>query len=513
MPARLVHLAFTLGFVLNLGITGVLGRAQEALPSSEPKGKAIEPHAMEWPSLPTETRAKQSITLGARTLSYTVTVGALPILDERGKKIAEVVCTSYVLEGSHAQNRPVTFALNGGPGSSSVWLNLGAIGPKRVQFGTQGDNPSDPILLKDNPGTWLDFTDLVFIDPVGTGYSRALVSEEDAKKRFFTVKADIAYLSRIICDWLHLRDRMASPKYLVGESYGGFRVPRMAATLELELGVGLSGLIMVSPFLDGPSWQEGNFSPLPWMSMLPTLTAAHLERQGKLTAEAMVPVEAYARSEFAVDLLKGWSDREAVERIVRRVSDFTGLDPAFVRRHGGRINDLSYVTERFRNQGLIVSGNDAERTMPNPFPWSPNPSPENVLDPIFRDIVIATSTMVDFLGRTLAWKPKARYYSINSELPKKWENGSETYFSTIESGSDLKKVLALDLKVKVLITHGYTDLNCCYFNSKLLLSQIPPMGDPKRLQLKVYAGGHMFYTRPESLMAFRADAKAIYTDN
>ena len=275
---RLFDQLLRITLLLTLGLVGLSGHAQDAPSAPDAKGKASESPATEWPPLPPEARAKQTIVLGGRTLNYTVTVGALPILDEKGKKIAEVVCTSYVLEGSQPQNRPVTFALNGGPGSSSVWLNLGAIGPKRIQFGAQGDNPSDPILLRDNPGTWLDFTDLVFIDPVGTGYSRPLVSDEEAKKRFFTVKTDIAYLSRIIYDWLHLKDRMASPKYLVGESYGGFRVPRLAATLQMEL------------------------------------------------------VEAYARSEYAVDLLKGWSDPGALDRIIRRVSEFTGLDPAFVRR-------------------------------------------------------------------------------------------------------------------------------------------------------------------------------------
>src|SRR6202046_5349601 len=130
--------------------------------------------------------------------------------------------TAYTVPGA---GRPVTFAFNGGPGASSVYLNLGAIGPKRIQFGAQGDSPSDPIRLHDNPGTWLDFTDLVFIDPVGTGYSRSLVKQDETDKKFFTIKTDIAYLSRIVYDWLVKNGRMQSPKYVVGESYGGYRAP------------------------------------------------------------------------------------------------------------------------------------------------------------------------------------------------------------------------------------------------------------------------------------------------
>ena len=147
------------------------------------------------------------------------------------------------------RNRPVTFAVNGGPGASSVYLNLGAIGPKRLQFGAEGNSPSDPATLIDNAGTWLDFTDLVFIDPVGTGFSFAQVKEDEAKKHFYNPKADVEYLSRIIFDWLVKNERLTARKYLVGESYGGFRVPRMTHYLQTRLGVAMNGR-----FLSRPIW-------------------------------------------------------------------------------------------------------------------------------------------------------------------------------------------------------------------------------------------------------------------
>jgi len=248
---------------------------------------------------------------------------------------------------------------------------------------------------------------------------------------------------------------------------------------------------------------------MPWVGKLPSYAAAHLERQGRLTAQAMVPVETYARTEYATDLLRGWTDPEAMERIVQKVSGFTGLDPAFVRREGGRMDDQTYLRERFRGQRQIGSWYDINRTMDDPFPWIADG--ESKLDPAFKDGPVVSSAMVDFIGRTLAWKPQARYRASNEELVKKWEMGNEAWWFTVESGSDLRKVLALDPKLKVLITHGYTDLACPYFNSRILLSQIPPMGAPERLSLKVYAGGHMFYSRPESLVAFTQDAKALFT--
>ncbi len=156
------------------------------------------------PPLPAEAHVQQSIQLDGKTLKYTVTVGSLPVRDKDGKVAGEVVLTAYTVEGD---NRPVTFAFNGGPGASSVYLNFGALGPKHMSAGNEGASPSDPVMLEDNPGTWLDFTDLVFIDPIGTGFSRATVPEAEAKKLFYTTP-DIEYLSRVMYDWLVKNERL-----------------------------------------------------------------------------------------------------------------------------------------------------------------------------------------------------------------------------------------------------------------------------------------------------------------
>src|SRR5215471_12273927 len=163
-----------------------------AAPEKSDKGEKAEKEKAQ-PPLPPDAHTEQSIQLNGKALRYTVTVGTLPTRDKDGKEAGQVVFTAYTVEGS---NRPVTFALNGGPGAASVYLNFGAIGPKRIKFGDQGDSPSDPATLSDNPGTWLDFTDLVFIDPIGTGFSRSLVSADETKKQFYTTDADIFYLSR-----------------------------------------------------------------------------------------------------------------------------------------------------------------------------------------------------------------------------------------------------------------------------------------------------------------------------
>src|SRR5262249_15488114 len=191
--------------------------------------------------VPSDAHVAQTVQVGGKTLPYTVTVCTLPVYNI-DKKTGEVVFTAYTVEG---QNRPVTFALNGGPGASSVFLNLGAIGPKHIEFGRDGDSPSDPATLTDNSGTWLDFTDLVFIDPIGTGFSRSLTSPEETKKQFYSTENDICYLSRVIYDWLVKNGRLSARKYLVGESYGGYRGPRITHYLQTQLGVAMNGVVLV----------------------------------------------------------------------------------------------------------------------------------------------------------------------------------------------------------------------------------------------------------------------------
>src|SRR5579871_4377616 len=175
-----------------VGLAASVPFAQQAGGDKPAEGKPAEnkppEKAAELPPLPPDAHVTQSIQLGGRTLNYTATVGTIPVYNADNKKTGEVVFTAYTMDGP---NRAVTFALNGGPGAASVYLNLGAIGPKRVKFGEEGDSPSDPATLTDNPGTWLDFTDLVFIDPIGTGFSRSLVSAEQTKKEFYSTDNDI----------------------------------------------------------------------------------------------------------------------------------------------------------------------------------------------------------------------------------------------------------------------------------------------------------------------------------
>ncbi len=480
-----------------------LSAAEEGAKDAPKEAKdASKPDDLKLPPFPADKTVHQTTQVGGRTVAYDATVGSLPILDEKGKTIADVMFIAYTAPGT---NRPVTFALNGGPGASSVYLNLGALGPKRVQFGAEGNSPSDPATPIDNAGTWLDFTDLVFIDPVGTGFSRSRVGEDETKKKFYTTDTDIEYLSRIIYDWLVKNDRLMARKYLVGESYGGFRGPRITHFLQTRLGVAMNGVVLVSPYLDPSADDNGDLSPLPWMLTLPSISASNLERQGKLTDAAMNQIIEYTRGDYVTDILKGRSDPQAVERIVKRVTELSGLDPAFVRRSGGRLETQAYLREVYRNEGKLGSRYDSNVTEWDPFPFAPE---QRTNDPLLDSIIAPTTTaMVDFITHTVGWKYTGRYNALSYEVNRAWDRGKDEQRGSV---LELRQSVAIDPKLQVLIVHGWGDLSCPFMASKLIVDQMPLMGDPNRVQVKEYPGGHMFYSRGDSQAALRRDVMKVY---
>jgi carboxypeptidase C (cathepsin A) len=508
------HMALTMGALCCFGFFATHGWAQadkdeaatdkKAATGDKAAGadKTDAADKLKLPPLPAPAHVQQTMQLNGKTLHYTVTVGALPVRDKDGKTTGEVVLTAYTMDG---ENRPVTFAMNGGPGASSVYLNFGAIGPKHLQAGNDGDSPSDPTVLTDNQGTWLDFTDLVFIDPVGTGFSRAEVPEADAKKQFYSTTPDIEYLSRIIYDWLVKNDRLGSKKYLVGESYGGFRGPRVTHYLQAQLGVAMNGVVLVSPYLNPTIEDDSDLSPVPWVLTLPSITAAHLERENKLTPQAMADVIAYARGEYATTLLKGRSDPDATQKMIQHVTELSGLDPAFVKYSGGRLDTEAYLREVFREQGKLGSVYDSNVTSFDPFPFSPE---QRANDPILAAMIAPmTTAMVDFVTRTVGWKVDARYNALSYDVNRLWNRDDDLRKGSVP---DLREAVAADPKLRVMIVHGWNDLSCPFMGSILTVDQMPVMGDPTRVSVHEYPGGHMFYTREAGRKELRQDAMEMY---
>ena len=497
--SRMIAACLALALGASTPMIALHAQDKDAAAKSEGEG-----YAKDFKPFPAAKSVQQSAVIGGKRVNYTATVGSIPVKDSKGKTIGEVVYTAYTVPGA-ARNRPVTFAFNGGPGASSVYLNLGAIGPKRVQFGAQGDTPSDSPVLTDNAGSWLDFTDLVFIDPIGTGFSRSRVDPDQTKKDFYTADKDIDYLSRVVYNWLLQNKRMESPKYLVGESYGGYRLPRLAYHLETQVGVGISGMTMVSPYLDPPAIGEADsLSPLPWMINLPAMAAGHFEREGKhLDAALMNPVEEYVRTQFVTDFLAGPKDKAATDRLSAKVAELTGLDPAMVRRMNGRIDIGTYLRDIRRDQGKIGSVYDSNYTVYDPFPASAYPEYN---DPLLNTLIApTTSAMVDFVTRVVGWDVDAPYNALSYEVNQNWKRDN-----TDTPVKDLRKAIAIDPKMTVNIVHGWDDLSCPYFASKLIIAQMPTFGVQNRIKLHMYPGGHMFYARPDNQDPLRRDIMATY---
>ncbi len=268
----------------------------------------------------------------------------------------------------------------------------------------------------------------------------------------------------------------------------------------------MNGVVLVSPYLNPSQDENGDMSPIPWMLTLPSITAAHFERQHKLTPEAMAGVIAYTRGEYATDLLKGRSDPKAISRLVEKVTQLTGLEEEFVRRSGGRLEIGAYLREVFREQGKIGSVYDSNVTGYDPYPFAPE---QRNNDPILESIVAPTTTaMVDFVTRVVGWKTEARYNALSYEVNAQWDRDSRA----LRNGAvpDLRAAVAADPKLRVMIVHGWNDLSCPFMGSVLTVDQMPVMGDPTRVSVHEYPGGHMFYSRSDSQAVLRKDVREMF---
>jgi carboxypeptidase C (cathepsin A) len=468
---------------------------------------AAPPPAAEQHRLPPDSTTKQTLALAGRTLSFTATAGSIRLFDDKGEPQVEIAYTAYQLDGTEKASRPVTFLFNGGPGASSAWLQLGNAGPWRLPIGGDGAVASAPPDLLPNAETWLDFTDLVFIDPVGTGYSRFVASGEDVRKRFFSVDGDVNSIALVIRRWLEKYDRLLSPKFVAGESYGGIRGPKVVRNLQTQQGVGVRGLILVSPVLDFREYQGSSI--LQYVTSLPTMAAVAREAKGDakgpVTRNDLADVERYASTDFLLDLVKGQADTEATTRLADKVAALTGIDQAVSRRLAGRFDVGEFRREFDRRNGKVTGRYDASVSGFDPYPDSSfhlfgDPSGDPLLAPL-------TSAAVDLTTRKLNWRPDGSYQLLSDSVNKAWDFGRGQ--NPAESVSQLRQVLALDPQMKLLVGHGLFDLATPYFASKILIDQLPAFAGPGRVKLVVYPGGHMFYSRDGARQAFRSEVEAL----
>jgi carboxypeptidase C (cathepsin A) len=509
----------------------------DAVPATPLVGRPYSPHRLQrrsakpaTPPLPADATSHHSLALPDRKLAFTAKAGAVAFEDEKGAVVAEIGYFAYLLDGAGAKKRPVTFAVNGGPGSASAWLHVGALGPWRLPITPEAARPTAPADPLPNAETWLDFTDLVFIDPVGTGYSRlhqtagaapspvkdgkAEADTEAAKRlrrgaitpdvkplrdKFWSIEGDIASIVVFMKRWLEANGRAESPKVFLGESYGGFRAPRVAQSLQAMPGFALNGIILVSPALAGTGFDPGLSNVLIKVTQFPSLAATIADAKGPVSAQQLVAFEREAAGDYLADLLAGPRDRAAVERLAQRIAAVTGLDADAVRRLGPRSRAQVFLAALDRSDGRTHSAYDATAKRSAAYD---GPALVDGGD----DLGVLSTQLARVMGNLakghLAWSP-GRDYLVRGQ------GASWSWFGQ-ESVSSLRKVLVRDPTFRALIVHGYADLVTPYFRTKLILDQMPTIGTDNRVRLEIYGGGHMFYSRDDSRSLFRRHAAEFF---
>ncbi len=449
--------------------------------------------------LPPDSATEHTISIAGKPLQYTATAGTLSLYDQNGERSAAVFYTAYVAKGGNTANRPLTFAFNGGPGAASAYLNLGAVGPRIAQFGADGRDGATAKLI-DNPDTWLPFTDLVMIDPIGTGWSRTAKPDNRA---FWSVASDAESLAKVVALYVAHNSRTASPKFLLGESYGGFRAAKVARALQNSQGIIVSGIVMVSPMIEASYTFGSRNDALSAALRFPSLVATELERTGKFTPEAMAEAERFAITDYLTTLAGPTPTGERAKAFYGRIARMTGIKPEDVAKARGHVRD-AYM-DHLNAQGVLVSNYDMGFAVPDPFPGNSSHYGDLVLDGFTRAL---SGLFVGHARDELGFKTDMSYILLNRDL--KWDWGGDRARQRVGASDDLRALLTLNPSFRLLVVHGRSDLVTPYGVTRYLLHQVTPADAPERVQFMAYRGGHMFYFTDTSRRAFTADARAFY---
>ena len=447
--------------------------------------------------LPQDSITEHSIDTAAGKLAYTATTGTLAFYDQSGEQNAAVFYTAYVVKGA---NRPLTFVFNGGPGAASAYLHLGLVGPRILDFGPGARAVSD-ARLRDNPDTWLRFTDLVIVDPIGTGWSRA--AKADDGKNFWNPDADASAMAKAIALYVTHNNRFESPKYLFGESYGGFRAAKAARVMQREQGISAAGVVMLSPLLEGWLTFGDDSSALRAALELPSLAAAELERKNNFSREAITGAEKFALTDYLTTLAGLTPQGDTARAFYERVAQVSGLPLDVVRQQRGFVTDAFVKSLR---ADKIVSRYDAAFAVDDPFPERrSNRAPDPILDGLTRAYGGAFAV---YARNELGFKTEMTYQLLAGEVTRHWDWKGSRMQAGVED--DLRVLLSFDPSFHLLIAHGYSDLVTPYAMTRYVLDHLPAFTPPGRATLKLYRGGHMIYLDPASRKAFSTDAAAFY---
>ena len=468
----------------------------------------------EPPPPPIETR--HSLTVGSETLSYTATTGLLPLKNEEKDEIeANVFFVAYTLdrpEGTPASARPLIFVFNGGPGSASVWLHLGAFGPRRVRMEDAGWMPAPPYALVPNADTLLDVADLVFIDPVGTGFSRA--TRPEFNKQYWSVQGDLDAVGEFIRLYLTRYGRWASPLFLAGESYGTTRAAGLAGHL-IDRGIAFNGLILISTTLNFQTldFEQGN--DLPYALFLPTYTATAwyhgklpADLQAKPLREVLAEVTAWAEAGYTVALAQGDRLPEAERTaVIERLARYTGLEPRYLDGTGLRIQIHRFCKELLRGDKRTVGRIDSRFKGMDALAVTEEPE----FDPSMAAITPPYTAMFnDYVRGTLRYETDVEYQILSHKVNRGWSWEEGKFADTSEA---LRKALAQNPFMRVFVGMGLYDLATPVLATLYTLSHMQI--DPEvraNVQTADYEAGHMFYLDAPSLAKLKSDVVGFITD-
>lgn len=456
--------------------------------------------------IPPDSTTEHDLKVGTDTLPYTATAGTLDLFGQNGQRSAKVFYTAYTAK-NRPVDRPLTFAFNGGPGAASAYLHLGLVGPRVLEFGERHDDGTRPSLVE-NPDSWLSFTDLVLIDPVGTGWSRP-TNNEDAKS-FYGVRQDAESLAKVITLYTQKNGRLPSPKYLLGESYGGFRAAKVASALKETQGVLVSGIVMISPMIEGRFLWGADDDPLAAALRLPSLAAAELERKNAFDPSLVDDAERFAMSDYLVALAGPPLPAPSADAFYARVSALTGIPQQQVSRTRGFVGDV--YTKQSAGEGRVVSPYDAAHSVADAYPEAATRQND---DPILDGFTRAYGAAFAAYARDeLGFKTDMTYTLLNVDVNRRWEwnggRGGGDSRATTTAAIDVRDLLSVIPQFRVMVAHGYSDALIPYGFSKYVLDHLPPSLTAGRLKLELYRGGHMFYTSPTSRSAFSQNARIFY---
>jgi len=432
-----------------------------------------------------------SINVNGRTLNYTATVAQMPLKNPSGETEAHIFYMAYTLDGQDPAKRPLTFAFNGGPGSASMWVHMGGFGPRSPKLMPNGGMPPPPYQMKDNQDTWLDQTDLVFIDPVGTGYSRARTIE--VARRMNGVQGDIQSVGEFMRLYIERYSRELSPLFIAGESYGTFRTAGLAGYL-IDRGIAFNGIVLIGTTLNLETiWSRSD--DLVYQLEFPTYAAdAYYHKkdapdlQKKDLKSVLKDAETFAMGEYAAALEKG-DDLSPAERkaIIEKIARFTGLDAKYLDETNLRFDVSHFSRELLRDRGLTIGRYDGRLTGPSPL----NTGETSDFDPSSTLITPPfTAVFTNYIRNELGYKTDMYYYPSGGIQP--WDYAVQNGFG--DTTSLLRNAMVKNPYMKVMVAAGFFDLATPYYAVEYTFNHMglhPEMH--KRITWDFYQAGHMLY--------------------